>query len=479
MMRISSPEGIWPQHFFRRLNKMHDRINKRAASASTAAETREEEGEFSAEDLPRVPPFGCGRGRHAQRGGPNGRGRFGHGRFGQGGAFPPGCGQKWFEAMMKGWTGEGQFPGANFDHMAQANIAKSAHDAAHQAAQAAASVAAASHAAAGSSAAFNAATGGMNNQENANQQSHEQQQGFPPRSQSMDQMFQGNNEFLANVGNMVAAALDPFGINVQVDVETPNGQRTTCSAKASNETSTEPKDSEKDETQEKENEASTIKPTQSPSTHKEEDGSVEMPEKEENISTPVTIEKEESEDEEFEFLSKSPEAKSPTQPESKEINIPIQVEEKLDNEDNSNEDQKGEPSKHDPSRKSSQPDENGAINVPINIVNQPAKVLYGAPNGGPLYPELPKSEPSPSVSTNTKGAEASAPVQEENAGEQKANVGVAKHKDPRIQVALQAMLNMGFTNEGGWLTQLLEAKEGDIGKTLDVLQPVNPTSTRK
>merc|ERR1712226_1664077 len=64
MMRIAAPEGIWPQHFFRRLNKMHDRINKRAASASTAAEAREDEEELTAEDLPRVPPFGCGRGRH-------------------------------------------------------------------------------------------------------------------------------------------------------------------------------------------------------------------------------------------------------------------------------------------------------------------------------------------------------------------------------------------------------------------------------
>ncbi|XP_062250237.1 sequestosome-1 isoform X2 [Platichthys flesus] len=42
--------------------------------------------------------------------------------------------------------------------------------------------------------------------------------------------------------------------------------------------------------------------------------------------------------------------------------------------------------------------------------------------------------------------------------------------DPRLIESLSLMLSMGFNDEGGWLTRLLQAKDFDIGAALDAIQ---------
>ena len=44
------------------------------------------------------------------------------------------------------------------------------------------------------------------------------------------------------------------------------------------------------------------------------------------------------------------------------------------------------------------------------------------------------------------------------------------HTDARVETGFKEMQKMGFTNEGGWLIKLLEAKAGDITRTMEALK---------
>jgi len=47
-----------------------------------------------------------------------------------------------------------------------------------------------------------------------------------------------------------------------------------------------------------------------------------------------------------------------------------------------------------------------------------------------------------------------------------------RHYNPRIADALDKMIGMGFSDDDGWLTQVLVMKHGDISQVLDILTPV-------
>ena len=274
MIRIATPQGAWPHHFYRKLHHMHDKMQKRSSSCHGKDHPRH--GWASANAAFGMPGF------------PEGSTEGSNGA-----SFRPGCG---------GMQGNKQ--SGSFEDLIASTLG---------------------------------ATSGT--------------------------------DFLKNLGQIVAHALDPLGVDVTIDVETPSGEKININEKKPEETTpTKSADSCNDET-------TTMQKDESFSSHEEDPDWT---------------------------VVKTPEEQQATR------QIPLQTQDNL-------------------------------------------------------YPELPSAPQDEKIPAETEVEKKKEPESE-----------VANHPDPKIRVALQAMMNMGFTNDGGWLTQLLETKQGDIGKVLDVLQPSNP-----
>jgi len=357
MMRIAAPDRAWPQHFFRRLHKMHDRINKRAERAESRHKDRCDERE---DDGPRLPEGGCfrpfGRGRpHSTHGFPH---------------RPPWApfGMNWGQgAPGNAFAGGLRFP-PGFDEQA-----KEAHKAAHEKAHKEAHENAAK--AAGAAAEMRASAGVSANAT------------FIPPPMNSDWIW---NQLL---GQWLPSDVSQS----QADTKT-------------------------EEDKSPKNDA------------KEEDGK-EKP-KDSSLSSEDTVE----DDDSFEWTK---------------LDKDVSECKKADSEEPKAKDDKDE-----------QPEE---VVIPIQVVKLKLDDLE-SDGATALYPELPKDEVKAAEAEKKKKEE----EKEKTPKEPSAPPKEFKSDDPRVNVALQAMLNMGFSNDGGWLTQLLEAKKGDIGKALDVLQPVSP-----
>jgi len=304
MMRIATPETVWPRHFFNRLNKMQTRAAKLNEARTEASKNSEGNEEKTSDNAGGAPGWGRGRGHF--------RGPRGGCQRGSGSVppfwMPPAGGNPWGDLM--------------------------------------------------------------------------------------------------NIGQAVREALDPFGVDVDIEVETPGGKQKVEKAKEAKENKT--------------SEAS-----------------------EQPMATDTT----EAVKRAAQEVEKTEEAKkAKTDAESQEEKIVNDVAKSL---------------------------EKMEVQKEPEVIETPKKPEESAKDAGiddwTVLDNTSTASPSPNKSKaatpepEARGAEAIYPKLD--------NVPDISGLSPKIKIALEAMENMGFTNEGGWLSNLLVKYDGDIGKVLDLLAP--------
>lgn len=95
----------------------------------------------------------------------------------------------------------------------------------------------------------------------------------------------------------------------------------------------------------------------------------------------------------------------------------------------------------------------------------PPSVGQAGPTGlreAAIYPHLPQGTPTTKFSVFRSVGADLLPLPNSDL--------LSSEADPRLVESLASMLSMGFTDEGGWLTRLLQAKNFDIGAALDAIQ---------
>merc|ERR1712107_921046 len=103
------------------------------------------------------------------------------------------------------------------------------------------------------------------------------------------------------------------------------------------------------------------------------------------------------------------------------------------------------------------------------------EVIPEVPQKTSIYPTLPSEEQTRLWKTNlmqteNKDGEETAEKMDSNAHTSTEDMK-DNEKEDKVEAALKTMQAMGFSDDGGWLSSLLRAKSGDVGKVLDAIKP--------
>merc|ERR1712047_229834 len=93
-----------------------------------------------------------------------------------------------------------------------------------------------------------------------------------------------------------------------------------------------------------------------------------------------------------------------------------------------------------------------------------------------IYPTLPSEEQIRLWKTNlmqpeNEDGKETAEKMDSNTHNSAEDMKDNNEKEDKVEAALKTMQAMGFSDGGGWLSSLLRAKSGDVGKVLDAIKP--------